>query len=187
MSSIKRKIFQDVSYYSASSFAAQMIGVFGAILCRYFLGPVQMGMWSALQIVMSMSSYVTLGTTAAINVEMPYQIGKKDPGKAEIIKDIVFVYLLSALTFCALAIIGYAFLMRNQLSNELFYGLILIAWIIVLQKMNNYFITLLRAHKDFKLAGKQMIFSAMLNLFLVALLTYRYKIYGFICLRMVTR
>ncbi|MCK4948223.1 MAG: polysaccharide biosynthesis C-terminal domain-containing protein [Candidatus Aureabacteria bacterium] len=175
----KKEILKHTAVYSAANIITQAVGVIGAILSRKFLGPVQVGIWAVLQVVLNFAKYITLGTTTAINIEIPYQIGKKDEKAADKIKNITFSFITIVSTVVAIGIIVYTFLFREKLSEELFYGLIFVSIIIILQRINNFFISILRAYKNFYIAGKQMVLSAIINVILVGVLSYFFKIYGF--------
>lgn len=175
----KEEIVKQAGFYSTASFLTLAIGIIGSILSKRFLGPTQIGIWATLQIILIYSKYITLGTTTALNIEIPYQMGKKDEGTANKIKDMVFSFIMATSVIAALCVLGYAYLFRSGLSKELFYGLIFVSVIIVLQRVNNLFISLLRAYKQFYIAGRQMVLSAIVNVFLVGVLSYFFKIYGF--------
>jgi len=184
----KKEILKQMSIYSSATVLAQVITVCTAILTRYFLGPLQMGVWSILQVVLNYSKYSTLGTTSAASREIPFNHGKGDAERAHEIKNNVFSFTLLTSLFVSVGIFLYAFLRRGQLSEEIFYGLLFLSGLVILQRLNNIFIAFLRAYKEFKLASSQMIFSSMVNAVLVAILTYQFKIYGFmaaLCLSLI--
>ena len=176
----KREIFNQVAFYSISTFLSQIIAVVGSIVSKYFLGPFQIGIWATLKIILDFSKFITLGTSTALSFEIPYQIGKRSEDTAEKIKDNVFSFVFIVSFITAIGIVLYAFLFRNTLSSELFYGLLFLSGIVILQRISNVFISLLRAYKNFRLEGKQMVYSSIVNVILISILSYFFKIYGFI-------
>ncbi len=177
----RKEILKQAGVYSGGSVLTQLITVVAGILCRRFLGPLQMGIWSTLQIILDYSKYSTLGVMNAVSREIPYHMGKGEEGAAEKIKNITFTFIVVTSIFIGLCFVGFVLLTRGYFTPELTYGLFFIAAIIFLQRINNLFISLLRSYKEFSLAAKQMVLSALVNAVLVAFLTYFFKIYGFMC------
>lgn len=166
--------------YTTSVYFAQLIGVVGSLLSKFFLGPLQVGIWGALQLIIDLTKYTTLGITAALSVEIPFYRGKGDLTKIEAIKNNVFSYLTVLSVLSMMLAPATAWLFKDNISSDFFWGLISLAAILPLQRFNNFVISLLRAEKDFTTAGKQVIYSAAINVFLIGVLTYKYKIFGFL-------
>jgi O-antigen/teichoic acid export membrane protein len=175
----RSKIVKQAGIYTFSSQIAQAITLVAAILSRRFLGPIQMGVWAMLQIIVEYSAYTTLGTMHSVLREIPYHMGKGDHKTAEAIKNAAFTIILSVSSVAAFCIFGIAALRKESMKWELAYGLMAVAFIVVLQRFNDFLIQLLRCYKQLSLAAKQMIASALVNALLVSLLAYRFKIYGF--------
>lgn len=176
----KRKIISHVLIYGSATQITQTLAAVGGILTRNFLGPLQMGMWATVQIVLHYASYASLGTTQGIAREVPYYIGKKETQQAESIKNLVVSFQLMTAVGTAILIFLAALILRRHIPQPLFWGLIACGPLIVLERFNGLLISLLRAHKQFSLASKQMVVSAVVNLALIAVLTFLFKIYGFI-------
>jgi O-antigen/teichoic acid export membrane protein len=180
MNSSKAEILGQTSRYLIGTALTQFISAAATILTRRFLGPVQMGVWALLQVVVKYSSYSTIGTTAATQREIPFWLGKGDKKKAEAIKDTFFTYgVASSAVIAAFLCLG-ALFFKERLRTELYWGLLIVSAMIVLQRLNNILITLLRATKNFKLASKQMVVSAVVNAVLITALAYYFRIYGYI-------
>lgn len=175
-----RKILKDIGFYSSSILLTQGITVAASILTRRFLGPAQMGVWAFLQTLLGYADYSALGTTTAVSLEIPLHHGRGDTQKAKRVLDAAFSFAVSAAFALALAVTVYAFWKRATLRQELFYGLLMAGGFVILQRLNGLAITVVRANKQFVLAGKQMLYSAAVNAALIALLSYRFKIYGFL-------
>ena len=172
-------IIQDAGVYSGSLLLTQFVTMAAAVITRHFLGPVQMGVWSLVQVILNYSEYAALGTLTAVTLEIPYYYGKGDGEKAASIKNTVFSFSVISSLFVACGVLIYAFYRRQALKEEFFYGLLFAAGLILLQKLNGLLISLLRAYKHFSLAGRQMIYSALVNAFLIAALSSRFRLYGF--------
>lgn len=175
----KEEIISDASLYSVMSILTQIVTLVAGILTRRFLGPVQTGVWALLQIILVYASYSMLGVAQAAYREIPFHRGKGEMGKADKIKDLVYSFSTVMSTLVSVSCIIYAFLMRDRLRSELFYGLLVVSILVMLQRSSNLNITFLRGYKLFSLAAKQMLLSAIVNAFLVIGLSYKFKIYGF--------
>ena len=177
----RKEIFKQTGIYAAGSQLSQLIGMVAAILSRRFLGPTQMGIWATIQIVVEYSKYSTMGTLHGVAREIPYYIGKGKPEVAEEIKNVVFTSILVSSSLIGFVIFLFALITKGRFSVEVRYGLFFVSVVIVLQRLNDLFVGLLRCYKKFTLASMQMVWSAAVNAVLVAFLTYFFKIYGFIC------
>ncbi len=174
-----REIIKDAGDYSMATLITQFVTVAAAILSRRFLGPVQMGVWSLVQIILTYANYSNMGTMDAIAREIPFYHGKNDAKRVEDIKNTVFTFCVLTALAVSLGVIAYAFLKRGVLQETLFYGLLITAALILLQRLNALLICLVRAYKYFELAGRLTFYSAVVNLVLIGFFSYRYKLYGF--------
>ena len=180
MSKLK-EITKQAGIYSLSSQGAQFITLIAAVLSRRFLGPMQMGIWATLQILVEYSKYSTMGTMHGIARKIPYYIGKGQPQTGEEIKNIVFTVILINSLVLGAGLALFALGTWGRFAREVSYGLFFVSAIIVLQRISDFLLGLLRCYKEFVLASKQMIWSAIVNAFLVAFFTRSFKIYGFVC------
>ncbi len=174
-----RQIISDAGDYTSAALLTQFVTVIAAVLTRRFLGPSQMGVWVLVQIILTYANYTHLGTLDAIAREIPFYIGKKDEWRAEKIKNTVFSFSIMTALIVSLGVMAYAFLWRTHLQIAVFYGLLITAALVILQRLNTLLICLVRAFKYFELAGKLTFFSAVVNMILISFLSYRYKLYGF--------
>lgn len=170
-----------VGIYSSAFALTQFVSVVGALLIRYFLGPVQTGVWSLVQVILSYADYTNLGANYAIPIEIPFKRGQGKIEEVERMKNVMFSFSFLTSTLFSLGLFLYAIMRRSHISKELFYGLLIATGLVILQQLNNMLISFLRAYKNFKLAGKQMALSSVVNLILVALLSSTFKLYGFMC------
>ncbi len=176
----RKEIMGQAGIYAFSAQLTQLITLVAAVLSRRFLGPAQVGVWVTLQVIVEYSKYSTLGTLYSVAREIPYLVGKGQSKLADEIKNVVFTVVLSGSFLIAAGIILFAIFTKGRFAPEMTYGLFFVAGIIILQRLNDLMISLLRCYKKFTLASSQMIWSAIVNAFLVAFLTYFFKIYGFI-------
>jgi O-antigen/teichoic acid export membrane protein len=128
---------------------------------------------------LSYAAYSTFGVSDAVTREIPFCVGKGDMAKAVRIKEASFSFMMFMALFIAVMIGVYAFIARAHISKELFWGLLFASGLVILQQLNNVIITLLRSFQKFGLVSKQMFLSAIVNAVLVAVLSYRFQIFGF--------
>ena len=72
----KRGILRDASFFSGSVYISQAMFFIRGFLNARILGPGLYGLWSALNIILSYSLYVHMGSLNAMNREIPYQKGR---------------------------------------------------------------------------------------------------------------
>ncbi len=173
------EIVRDASHYSSMAILTQLITLVAGILTRRFLGPVQTGIWALLQIILVYSSYSPLGATEAISREIPFLRGRGDLEKAEEMKDQIYSFSTVTSSIVAVGCVVYALLMRDTLRPELFYGLLCMALLVMLQRSSNLHIAFLRGYKLFSIAADQMVLSAIVNAILVAVCSKFFQVYGF--------
>ena len=175
-----RRVLNDIRFYSTAIVLTQIVTVVASILTRRLLGPVQMGVWVYLQVLLNYTEFSALGTTTAASLEIPLLNGKQDREGAQKVANAAFSFALITSLGVAAATLAYAFARRTALGQELFYGFLMAAVFVVLQRFNSLAITLVRADKQFVLAGKQMLYSSIVNIALIAFFSYRFKLYGFL-------
>lgn len=177
--SSKQTLVRDAALYTAMSILTQLITLAAGILTRKFLGPVQMGMWSVLQIILVYAAYSSLGVSEATSREIPYYYGKGEGKKADEIKNHICTFSMFTTGLISAGVLIYALVMRSRLPAEMFTGLIFLPVLLILQRFSNLKISLLRAYKQFDLAGRQMFWSALFNGAAVAVLSYKFQLFGF--------
>lgn len=175
----KAAILKDASAFAAATFLSQLINIASAILMRHFLGPLQVGVWAFVQLILTYSEYAGLGTAGAITLEIPFYQGKGDLKKVERLKNNAFYFSIFTSLIVSFCVLVYALAMRGKISPELFWGLLITSGLVILQKLNGLLTSLLRAIKQFSLASRQMVYSSLVNAVLVIALSYQFRLYGF--------
>ena len=145
----KDEIIADAGLYSMASIFTQVITLGAGILTRRFLGPVQMGVWSLLQIVLVYASYSTFGASEAIHREIPFYIGKGDEKRADEIKNLVFSFSWVTTALISGGLVLCALILRSRIPQELFFGLLGMAVLVIIQRLSNLLIALVRCYKHF--------------------------------------
>lgn len=179
MQARKKEIFKDSAVYIVSSYGAQFFDLLNGILIRRFLGPTSMGIWAFLQVILNYAKHSGLGITTATARDVPYFLGKGEEKKAEEVKNLVFSFTLVTATLTALGVALFAWINRFQYSKPIAYGLFVVSVLIILQRLYNLFVVLLRAHKEFIFAGALNFLSSLASVLFTLLLTWKFKLYGF--------
>ena len=166
--------------YTAATVLTQVITLAATVLVRRFLGPVQTGIWALVQLFIQYANYAGVGIPMATVREIPLALGKGSRDEAERIKNVsvtylnLFTILISALL---LAVAAFSF---KRVSFEATTALLIGSVFVVVVRWNNMLINFLRAFQLFSLASKQMVAASIFNAVMVVLLSYRFRIYGFV-------
>ncbi len=175
----KKEILKQASVYSAGTLLTQMITLVAAILSRRFLGPLQMGIWTTLQIIVDYSKYASLGIMSAVSREIPYYMGKGEEARAGRIKNLAFTFVLASSCVFSAGLLIFMLASWGKISRPMSIGLIFVSCIVFFQRYNNLLIALLRCYKKFYIETSVNVSSAIVNAVLVAFLSYRFQFYGF--------
>jgi len=178
MSKDKEEIIKKIAAHTWGRNASQVLGFFIAVFMRNFLGPLYMGMWSLMRIVLSHAVYSELGALQAIYYKVPYYNGRGEKHEVRTVQGVVFSFLiLSGIAVSCLVVI-LSFLFKSKIPQELFVGFLIFPAFFLAQRIYFFYVMLLRAHKKFVLLGKTYFFDSAFNLILVLLLVSRFKLYG---------
>lgn len=176
--SVKEDVVKDSSRYMPSVYISLAVGVVTGLVVRRFLGPSLMGMWVTLSLVLSYVSYCHLGVLLAAEREIPYWHGKKDYGKAEEVKNTTFGFGVITAVITGIVILISAFVLKDRFPFYITIGLIVISGVVLLRQFYNFYITLLRANKEFTLISKLTILSAVASAVLTIPLVIKFHLYG---------
>jgi len=173
-------VVKQAGFYSISTLAAQIITIIASVLSRRFLGPVQTGIWATFQILVDYSKYSTLGVMSAVTRDIPFRVGQGDVQGADEIKNLAATFVFLSSIVIAAALFTFAIATHGKFRPEVTWGLMLVSGLIVLQRLNNLLVSMLRCYKLFEIESRLMVVSAIVNAFLVGSLSYYFKIYGFV-------
>lgn len=178
MSQYKKKIITDIAVYGIGRYINQFIGFFIAIFVRNFLGPLYMGIWSLVRVIMSYANYSELGALQAIFYKVPYHNGKGEAKESEKIQNVVFSFLVLMSFVASIVILLGAVILKEKMPHELFTGLVIFPLFFMTQRVWSYFIMVLKASKKFSTLGYAIIFDSAINLILVIFIVSKLGIYG---------
>jgi len=181
MSEKKKTIIEHAIKYSSSQYISQFLGFFTATFLRRFLGPFYVGIWQILKVVLAYATNIHLGTTETVYYKTPMLKGEGRPEEAERVKNTVFSFIATTALVSAIGITAYAFVFRSSLSREMFFGLLAVAVTLIVQRVYTFYMTLLRANKEFTVLSKSIVFDAAVNLLFIFLVVMKFRLYGLFC------
>ena len=181
----KERAISDIVKITFARYFSQTVGIVTSFALRNFLGPFYMGVWSLLRIVVSYASYLFLGADYGAANRVPYFSGSKELDKEADVKNTVFSFISGVSLLIGVAVIAWAFMMRNSYDREMIVGIIVIAFYIIFDKFCGYYQLLLRAKRDFSTLSGAIIFDAVMNVVLVFVFVKHFRIYGVYAMIMV--
>lgn len=176
--SVSEEVVRDSSRYIPSVFISLVIGIVAGLVVRRFLGPSLMGVWVMVSLVLSYASFCHLGVFSAAEREIPYSHGKKDYDKAEEVKNVTFGFCAITALIAAVVILILALVLRDRYPVYVIIGLMVISGVVLIQQFYSFYITLLRANKEFTLLSKMTILNAVVSAVLTIPLVIAFQLYG---------
>ena len=177
-----KTIFKQLGVYVPTQYANQFIGFFIAICLRRFLGPFYMGVWSAMQVLMSYVSYAQLGTMTTVVYQVPMLNGQGKTEEAKTLQQVIFSFVSATLFLSSIGIALAALILRQKLPTAMFVSLLATSVILLCQRSYSFHVAILRATKDFKILSRVILFDSACNLVLVLLVVSQFKLYGFLAI-----
>lgn len=174
----KKQIVNDAGFYSILNYTSGLIGFFIGIVVRRILDPALMGIWVMLKTVLGYCLYGTMGIGGALFKEVPLLVGKGRKDLAEETVDIVFNFSLWAGLVIGLVVAIAAFLMSKSFSRVVIAGLFVIALLVPLTLVYNFFTITCRAYKKFVFLTALSILHEIFTLIFVLLFAVKWGIYG---------
>ena len=174
----RKKILKDTSRYTISNFIVQAIGMVTAVVVRSGLGPATMGVWELLKVILQYSLYSDLGISAVAYRDIPYQLGKNNEAEAIKIKNVCFTYTLVVSVIISLGLFVWSFFQPENTPIQMIIGIRVVGLILILTSIYNFYVTMLRAHKNFTILSQVIVLNALLMLFGAVYFVPRLNIYG---------
>ncbi|MDD4182240.1 MAG: polysaccharide biosynthesis C-terminal domain-containing protein [Candidatus Omnitrophica bacterium] len=175
---VKEKIIKDTFIYTIVQYGSSIFGFIGATAMRSFLGPYLIGIWSLLRVIIEYTLWGELGVATATTFKIPFFKGKGDHGKAKQIEDVAFSFVFIMSVVSGLLILIGTFMLKDKLPAELFAGLVFISAYLCLERLYGYYLIILRAHSNFTVINKSVVFDSLVNLIFIFLLVKNFKMQG---------
>jgi len=148
---IKKFIISNLYYFSSNSLNI-ILGLFRGGVIANLLGPALYGAWNTFTLAQSYANLSHLGLLSAFDRDYPYYLGKGDKNHAEAIKSNVFTAVSALSILCGMVLLGLSFFVRTiSNSKEFAFSFRILAVIIVLSQIWEFYILYLRNIKDFKM------------------------------------
>jgi O-antigen/teichoic acid export membrane protein len=174
----RKGVLKDFFVYSTGSYVSQALGMVSGFLLRTFLEPYYMGIWQGLSIIKSYTSYTNLGVTKAAAREIAYFRGKGQNDISDEVKNVCFSFSFIMIIGVGAILASLALIFKNTLNPFVFWGLITMAFVVVLERVESLIVTMLRAYKKFMVESVGKIVTSIANVALILLLVKNFKLYG---------
>ncbi|MEK6733181.1 MAG: oligosaccharide flippase family protein [Candidatus Omnitrophota bacterium] len=174
----KKDILKDASFFSGSVYISQAMFFIRGFLNARILGPGLYGLWSALNIILSYSLYVHMGSLNAMNREIPYQKGRDALEDMDKTRNAAFtVNLVMSGMFSAILVVVALFL-SGKISKAESIGLITVALLAFISAIYEFCQTSLISFKRFMVVSRGNVIFAILSVILTLWLLPLLSIYG---------
>lgn len=165
-----------VAKYASSRLYRQVLGVVTAYLRPKLLSPEQYGLWTVLGVIPGYAAYLHLGAQHSLRFLIPYYKSLDDPARVTTMKETVFSASL-VLTGLASLVLLLAALIPN-LSMDVRLGLATMAIFIILQCIQEYYISLLKADERFPLLARSFYVQTTVSFVFTVVLLLLFKLHG---------
>jgi len=176
---LRQTLAKHFALYSMSFIFTQVVTIALAVFIRNVLGPEQMGVWVAVQVVLGYTKYIDMGLTGAAAIEIPIEKGRGHYEKAEKIRSASLTFTLLTSFALSLVLLAAAGVVGMRGNSMLCITLITLSALSFLQRISMFCINMARTEKRFDFINRYNIYSSLVNALLtVALITYG-KLYGY--------
>ncbi len=160
-------------YVLSGLFRTFMQVIVGFLVLRW-IDPASLGQWQSLLLMSTYLSILTLGTTSAINRELPFLLGKNEEGKAmQFLSSVGFYTEFLSWSFVVLSIgIGFVFWIMNWYKWDFCLQLVLAAINGAINIHTNFIGATFRTSNSFQKVGKVQFIVALGYVFLIPLIYY---------------
>lgn len=173
-----RSVVKSIGIMGVGLFISKALAFANAFFLRMFLGPYQVGVWTLLQVILDWSKYSSLGISSSVMQEIPRKLSRGEKAGAKKVQDIAFSCTLYGAGFFSLCTLIYALVCRDSLNRLLFWSLILLSGIVVVQRIYQLLFFVLRGRKDFRTHVLIGILGNLTYVVLVLFLASRWKLIG---------
>jgi len=174
----KKTMLKHTVLYASAKYLAQGIGFVNSVALRHFMGPMTMGVWSVLQVILSYCGYASFGTTRAMARDYPFYRGKGEHERAEKLKDLVLTFSVTMTLIPAAGIAIYTAIKWSTLEPAMRFGLIFICIYLFIQRIYDLILVLLRSDKRFEVVSMITVLESIGGIIVTFSLVYSMNIYG---------
>ena len=176
---LRDRIAKEFTFYSISFVFMQIVNIALAVFIRNILGPEQMGVWVALQIVLTYTKYSNLGLAGAASREIPYEKGRGHIQQVDEIRNSSYTFTLLVSAVLSAGMIVGAFFVQKSLGTIYGVSLMTLAFLSFFQRSSTFCIAMVRAERRFDFINRFNVYSSIANAVLIVLLVQFFKLYGY--------
>ena len=174
----KREMIQDISVFSGSTYFANIAYFLRGFLNAKIVGPGMYGLWAGLNIILSLGFYVHLGVLQAMSREIPYNLGKGDERRADLVRANAFGFCIITSIVTVILIVICSLFFRERLGLIGIAGIGTVSVLIILQNGVTFYRIALAAIKGFSIIAMADFLFPVLYVVLTILAVTRWNIYG---------
>ena len=172
------KTFNNVLFATAGVLVAQFLASLRSFVLARLIDPADFGIWTGVQMIVTLSPIVCLGTVEALLKQVPYFRGKGDQEGLRRVEETVFATMaLSAMLVAAVFLVGHRLLpLKFVQENLLLAQFTAAAGAIAFFKA--FYYHRCAAYEDFRSVSLIDCLQSLLGFFLVLLLAWRWGLTG---------
>jgi len=163
-----RRVFADWAVVGSSTIVCHLLGAVTGVLLRMFLGPAQMGIWSALKLLLSYGNYANLGISKGAAREFNVATGHGRLGPARDGLNLAFtVNTLSSLLYAAVLVAAGVWIGATgggPWSRAWALGFVAVGVLAVLGRYVTFHVSILRAEQQFGATSRLAVLEGVLTL-----------------------
>jgi len=174
----KVEMMQDISIFSVSSYFANIAYFLRGFLNASIVGPSMYGLWAGLNIILSFGFYAHMGVLQGMSREIPYNLGKGDERKADVVRANAFGFCIITSIIIAILIVICSLFFRERLGLTGMAGIVTISILIVVQNTVTFYRLALASIKRFSIIAMADFLFPVVCVVLTILLVTKWNIYG---------
>lgn len=174
------KIIKQVSVYSLSSYISKVGTVGSRFLLMGFVGPFQMGIWSLATLAFDAARFINLGIPEGLTKEIPRLCGLKEFDRAGQIQTLALIAVIILTIPVCLAVVVYTIIKRDSYNDIFVHAFLLIAVLLMTQRISRVLFFSLQSYKNFSMASKLNIYTALIAIAGVTTLVPLWKLSGWV-------
>jgi O-antigen/teichoic acid export membrane protein len=181
-----KKFFNDVVFYSASTFFSNILNFITGIVIRRILQPALMGLFNEMMLIFDYARYSHLGIIDSLDRELPYFYGRKDYKRVELLRDIGFTICLMVTLCISAGILAASFFIKVTNSRLFVNGVRIVALMIIFRLINSLYIVLNRSRNRFSIISKYTVIIAVADVIIKVILVIKFGLYGLLWASLLT-
>lgn len=174
------KLICDTGYLWIGNIIEMILSAVRSLFVPGWLGPEMYGVIGALNITTQYGRHLDLGVNTAMSREVPQYAARSEVAQAVEYGRATLAFNLLTSSAPALAMIVFAFILRDFYGWEVFWGVLAYAAILILTRLDIFYQLYLKSVYRFNHAGIGIFVRAVVSFALVIVLTYFYGFYGYL-------